>query len=79
MSRINLLLVIGEILTASMGDEGVSKREIEYDLNLESDLMNNFLQLLKEKGLIKEMDERFFITGRGRNFLKDYEEALDME
>lgn len=78
MDKINLLLVIGEILNASKYEGGVTKREIEYDLNLEPDLAENFLRLLKKKGLVKHDSNRFYITEKGRTFIKDYESALDI-
>ncbi|MFP3952361.1 MAG: winged helix-turn-helix domain-containing protein, partial [Candidatus Bathyarchaeia archaeon] len=79
MDRMNLLLVIGEILKTSTSIDGASREEIEYDFNIEPDLMENFLKLLQEKGMINLFKGRFFITDRGREFLNDYEKALDTE
>ncbi|WMW22677.1 winged helix-turn-helix domain-containing protein [Methanolobus mangrovi] len=55
-----------EILRAAL--EGAKKTHIVYRANLNFEVVNRYLSLLKEKGLIEQRDNLYITTDKGREF-----------
>jgi predicted transcriptional regulator len=55
-----------EILRAAL--EGAKKTHIVYRANLNFDVVNRYLYLLKEKGLIEQNGNLYITTEKGREF-----------
>lgn len=55
-----------EILRASL--EGAKKTHIVYRANLNFEVVNRYLSLLKEKGLIEQKDNIYVTTDKGKKF-----------
>ncbi|WP_319507956.1 winged helix-turn-helix domain-containing protein [uncultured Methanolobus sp.] len=55
-----------EILRAAL--EGAKKTHIVYRANLNFEVVNKYLSLLKEKGLIEQKDNLYVTTEKGREF-----------
>ena len=55
-----------EILKAAMN--GVRKTHIVYEVNLNFNIAHEYLEMLKDKELIKHENGLFTITGKGKLF-----------
>ncbi len=55
-----------EILRAAL--EGAKKTHIVYSANLNFEVVNKYLALLKEKGLIEQNDNIYITTEKGKEF-----------
>ena len=54
------------------------KTGILYDAHLNFRLLEKYLKLLLENGLLEIVDEQFYVvTGKGKDFLQTYEEYDD--
>ncbi|WP_406661346.1 winged helix-turn-helix domain-containing protein [Methanolobus sp. ZRKC3] len=57
-----------EILKAAM--EGSKKTHIVYSANLNFDMVNRYLVMLEEKGLIEHKGNIYVTTNKGKEFLE---------
>lgn len=58
--------------------ERCRKTRILYDAHLNYRLLEKYLDLLLENGLIESVDDSYYlITSKGKNFLQDYTEYLE--
>jgi predicted transcriptional regulator len=55
-----------EILKAAM--EGAKKTHIVYSANLNFDMVNRYLAMLEEKGLIEQKGNIYLTTTKGKEF-----------
>ncbi|MFP4655092.1 MAG: winged helix-turn-helix domain-containing protein [Methanohalobium sp.] len=62
-SRIDITLDI-----LSIAANGAKKTEIVYGANLNSNITNKYLDMLKQKDLIKQQDNIFMTTDKGRYY-----------
>lgn len=62
-SRIDITLDI-----LSIAAKGAKKTEIVYGANLNSNITNKYLDMLKQKDLIKQQDNIFMTTDKGRYY-----------
>ena len=62
-SRIDITLDI-----LGIAAKGAKKTEIVYGANLNSNITNKYLDMLKQKDLIKQQDNIFMTTDKGRYY-----------
>ncbi|WP_407357266.1 winged helix-turn-helix domain-containing protein [Methanolobus sp. WCC5] len=61
-----------EILKAAL--EGAKKTHIVYNANLNFDMVNRYLTMLEEKGLIEHKGNLYVTTAKGKEFQEIAEE-----
>ncbi|WP_407357265.1 winged helix-turn-helix domain-containing protein [Methanolobus sp. WCC5] len=66
ISRRSRTAISVDILRAAL--EGAKKTHIVYRANLNFDVVNRYLYLLKEKGLIEQNGNLYITTEKGREF-----------
>ncbi len=55
-----------EILKAAL--EGAKKTHIVYNANLNFDMVNRYLEMLEEKGMIERKGNLYVTTAKGKEF-----------
>ena len=71
--RRDKMKIIQDILKAADDPMGAKKTHLVYGANLNFNRLEKYLTLLLEKELLERREEpevRYFISGRGREFLK---------
>jgi|GEM_PF-846166 len=62
----------------SVATERSRKTRILYDAHLNYRLLEKYLKILLENGLLKPVDDScYLVTWKGKNFLQNYEEYLE--
>jgi predicted transcriptional regulator len=72
--------IVGNILDAANGREGVTKTKIMYTAFLSYAQLNEYLSILIENNLLENLDgtQTFKITEKGLNYLKTYNEIGEL-
>jgi predicted transcriptional regulator len=71
------LEIISEMLSAAAN--GSRKTGIMYKANLSYELLVEYLSVIREARFIETPDEKtFFLTSRGRRFLKEFKEYKEL-
>jgi predicted transcriptional regulator len=72
----NGLEIVRDMLCAAT--ERSKKTRILYDAHLNYRLLEKYLKILLDNGLLKTIDDTFYlVTCKGRNFLQNYEDYLN--
>lgn len=62
----------------SVATERSRKTRILYDAHLNHRLLEKYLKILLENGLLKPVDDScYVVTGKGKDFLQNYEDYLE--
>jgi predicted transcriptional regulator len=62
----------------SVATERRRKTRILYDAHLNHRLLEKYLKILLENGLLQTVEDScYLVTGKGKNFLQNYEEYLE--
>lgn len=62
----------------SVATESSRKTRILYDAHLNYRLLEKYLKILLENGLLKPVDDScYLVTGKGKDFLQNYDEYLE--
>jgi len=72
-TRRDKMQIIEDILRASEGPRGALKTHLVYGANLNFARLDKHLYFLLNKGFMElrsESEDRYFLTGKGREFLK---------
>ena len=70
------LEIIRDIL--SVATESSRKTRILYDAHLNYRLLEKYLKILLENGLLKPVDDSsYLVTGKGTDFLQNYDEYIE--
>jgi predicted transcriptional regulator len=70
------LEIVRDIL--SVATERSRKTRILYDAHLNYRLLEKYLKILLENGLLKPVDNScYLVTGKGKDFLQNYDEYLE--
>ena len=74
----NRLEIISEMLT--LAENGSRKTNIMYKANLSYDLLVRYMALLRGNELLETPGEGiFFLTRKGRKFLKEFRELTELQ
>jgi predicted transcriptional regulator len=72
--RRNDLDICADVLRAANG--GAKKTHLVYQANLNFNIVKKYLRRLLDNGLLEVVDDRFFTTEKGHQFLEDYGELV---
>jgi len=70
------LEIIADILLVAK--KGEKKTAIAYKANLNFNRVENYLSYLEEKGLIEHTGGEYKTTGKGKEFLHDYQKMKEL-
>src|SRR2546426_11565366 len=74
----NRLEIISEML--ALAENGSRKTNIMYRANLSYDLLVHYMSVLRGNELLETQDEQiFFLTRKGRRFLKEFRELTELQ
>ena len=68
-----------DIVAAILGicSQGASRTNIMYRSKLNTKGLNEYLELLEQRGLIAPLGGKYQITERGREYLRSYESVVN--
>lgn len=72
MTRRNNLDICADILRIAGENGGVRKTRIVYLANLNFKIVKKYLRDLIENGLLQHLGDFYFITDKGRTFIRRY-------
>ena len=76
MARRGRLDIIADILRTA--NRGSKKTKLVYETNTNFVLMKQYLELLEKRGLVIEYDARVYPTDAGNEYLRYYDELVQL-
>jgi len=78
-ARRSKVRIVADILKVIAEENGAKLTRVLYGANLSYERLVNYLNELKEKGLISEKEEeggvKYYLTERGFNFLREFKKV----